>query len=281
MTVRVLESDPDLARYVGNDRLAAARRELVAETALIKRGAADLAAMAPAGAAGVGLLILDGLVERDVLVADTISAELIGPGDLIRGVGEASATALIAPTVKWDVLADARVALLDARFARIALRYPEVHAALLDRMLERVYRLSTAQAISQLNGVDRRLLALFWHLGERWGRIGADGLLVPLDLPHRVLAQLVGARRPTVSTALGRLAERGELRHRDDGVWVVDRRSAEQWIPEQVRAVAPRRLRLVAPEPGFEHVVAVERSRSEPHPRIESLTASATDRTGA
>ena len=81
MVVELLESDPDLARYVGEERFAAARRELVAETAVIRRGEADLAAMAPGGLPAIGLLILDGLVERDVVVADTISAELIGPGD--------------------------------------------------------------------------------------------------------------------------------------------------------------------------------------------------------
>ena len=58
------------------------------------------------------------------------------------------------------------------------------------------------QAISQLVRVDRRLLALFWHLAERWGRVTGDGVLVPLTLSHRMLSQLVGARRPTVSTAL-------------------------------------------------------------------------------
>ena len=36
-------------------------------------------------------------------------------------------------------------------------------------------------------------------------------MIVPLALTHRLLGQLVGARRPTVSTALGELAERGEL----------------------------------------------------------------------
>ena len=93
---------------------------------------------------------------------------------------------------------------------------------LIDRLTERAQRLAMTQAISQLNGVDRRLLALFWHLGERWGRVVRDGVAVPRRRCRTgVIAQLVGARRPTVSTALGTLAERGELVRREDGGWLL------------------------------------------------------------
>ena len=69
--------------------------------------------------------------------------------------------------------------------------------------------------------MDRRLKALFWHLAERWGRVSGDGVIVPLALTHRILGQLVGARRPTVSTALSELAERDELTRRPDGSWLL------------------------------------------------------------
>ena len=113
------------------------------------------------------------------------------------------------------------VAALDRHFAVELARYPEITSVLLDRLGERSIRLATTQAISQLNRVDRRILALFWHLAERWGRVTGEGLAVPLTLSHRMLGQLVGARRPTVSTALGELAERGELVRRPDGSWLL------------------------------------------------------------
>ena len=100
-------------------------------------------------------------------------------------------------------------------------QYPGLAATLLDRLSERSLRLATAQAISQLTGVDRRLQALFWHPGERWGRVSGDGVIVPLALTHRILGQLVGARRPTVSSALSELAARGELVRRPDGSWLL------------------------------------------------------------
>jgi hypothetical protein len=86
---------------------------------------------------------------------------------------------------------------------------------------DRAQRLATTQAISQLNRVDRRLLSLFWHLAERWGRMTPEGVAVPLTLSHRMLGQLVGARRPTVSTAISDLAGRDELVRRPDGTWLL------------------------------------------------------------
>ena len=45
--------------------------------------------------------------------------------------------------------------------------------------------------------------------------------MIPLTLSHRILGQLVGARRPTVSSAIGELAARDELVRREDGTWLL------------------------------------------------------------
>ncbi len=149
--------------------------------------------------------------------------------------------------VRWTVLADVRLAVLDRRFASRLVRFPEVNAMLIERLSERAQRMAVSQAISQLNGVDRRLLALFWHLAERWGRMTSRGVAVPLALSHRVLAQLVGARRPTVSTALAELAERGEIVRRDDGTWLLGGEPIGVPTPEVERVIQHRR-RLLPPE---------------------------------
>jgi len=49
-----------------------------------------------------------------------------------------------------------------------------------------------------------------------------------MTLSHRMLGQLVGARRPTVTTALAQLAKDGELARRDDGTWLLTAASGEQ-----------------------------------------------------
>jgi CRP/FNR family transcriptional regulator, cyclic AMP receptor protein len=48
-----------------------------------------------------------------------------------------------------------------------------------------------------------------------------DGVLVSLRLSHRTLAGMVGARRPSVTTALGQLMARGDLERRADGEWLL------------------------------------------------------------
>ena len=68
--------------------------------------------------------------------------------------------------------------------------------------------------------MDERLLVLMWSLAERWGRVGPDGVRLPLALPHRTLATLVGARRPSVTTALSGLARDGLVERTPDG-WLL------------------------------------------------------------
>ena len=46
---------------------------------------------------------------------------------------------------------------------------------------------------------------MLWHLAERWGRVHPDGVVIPLPLNHQRLADLVGAHRPSVTTAMGEL----------------------------------------------------------------------------
>ena len=74
--------------------------------------------------------------------------------------------------------------------------------------------------MTQIVGIDRRLLVLFWDAANRWGRVTPDGVKVRLPVTQQMLGQLVGARRPSVSLALGELADRGEL-IRDGTDWLL------------------------------------------------------------
>jgi CRP-like cAMP-binding protein len=75
-------------------------------------------------------------------------------------------------------------------------------------------------AIGSITRVDQRLLLFFWYAAGRWGRVGPDGTRVPFDLTHELLGELVGARRPSVTSALGELRDRGELERSSDG-WLL------------------------------------------------------------
>ena len=244
-TVRLLDEDPDLGELLSAERRAEAAEALIVRVQRLPVGAWDVSRLRSLGAGHVGLLLLDGVLARDVIVADLVSAELLGPGDVVRPWGDPDGESSLLPVeVEWWVLSAARVAVLDRGFAVRSARWPEITATLFQRQAERVLRLATQQAVSQLTRVDRRLLALMWHLAERWGRVSPDGVVVPLALSHRILGQLVGARRPTVSSALSDLARRGELLRRDDGSWLLTGEPLEE--PDAVATASVQARRQVA-----------------------------------
>ncbi len=108
--------------------------------------------------------------------------------------------------VGWRVLQPVRVAVLDREAARRLARYPELTGRLVAREVERSRTLAINMAIVGQPRVDVRIHMLLWHFADRWGYARPEGTLLPLPLTHEVLAELVAARRPTVSTALARLA---------------------------------------------------------------------------
>jgi len=71
---------------------------------------------------------------------------------------------------------------------------------------------------------------------------------VPLTISHRLLGELVGARRPTVSTALAALERQGRLRRREDATWLLLGEPAGM-PAEHVRRVVSHRRRLLPSRP--------------------------------
>jgi CRP/FNR family transcriptional regulator, cyclic AMP receptor protein len=220
-SVQLLDVDPELAQGLDPRRAREAAQRLYAGTIDIPRGRWNPASGALAGGRPIGLLILDGVLVREATVGEHPSAELLGPGELFRAWPDADAEDLLPRTIHWSALTATRVAVIDQSFAVRAAQWPEVLAGLLDRASRRAERLMVMHAIAHLTRVDDRLLALMWCLAERWGRVVPDGVLVSLRLSHRTLAGMIGARRPSVTTALGQLMARGELERRADGEWIL------------------------------------------------------------
>src|SRR4051812_30239049 len=192
--VRLLDVDPDLGGLLNDPRRDQAERELVVRTHRLPVGPWDVSRLAGATADHVGLLIIDGILSRELIVADHVSAELLGPGDLVRPWQPTSRTGLLPVDAVWTVLSPLTVAVLDRRFAAEMTRYPEITATLFDRLSQRSLRLATTQAISQLTRVDRRLKGRFWRLSERFRLLSLRRVIGPLALTHCVHRQLVAAR---------------------------------------------------------------------------------------
>jgi CRP-like cAMP-binding protein len=121
----------------------------------------------------------------------------------------------------WRVVRPTRVAFLDRRFLGSASPWPEVLGAVLTRAVRRAQSLAAHMTISSMTRVEDRLSLLFWHLADRWGRVTPEGVRVELPLTHELLAELVGAQRPTVTSALARLSRRNTLRREDNGSWLL------------------------------------------------------------
>ena len=75
-------------------------------------------------------------------------------------------------------------------------------------------------ALVQQPRLEQRLWMLFWAIAQRHGKVHADGIHIDLPLTHEVISHLAAARRPSVSTALTKLAERGVVRREGRG-WVI------------------------------------------------------------
>ena len=243
MTVcHVLREDPELAEAIPPPLRAQAVDQCVARVRSVGRGRWDPESIGAdwVGPGGIGLLVLDGLLIRRVGVDDRFGAELLGEGDLLRPWQGEGSSATLSRTTRWRVLQATRVAVLDEAAARCMAGYPQLTGALVGRAVERSRNLAINMAIIHQARVNIRLLMLLWHLADRWGRVRTEGVVLPLNLTHAVLADLVAARRPTVTSALTELARQGLLEPQTTGWLLLGEPPGEllELEPVQVAAAA-------------------------------------------
>ena len=217
-SVQILKADPELGLRVPATEIEDARAQLVARVRALEPGRWEVPHDATSR---LGFLMLDGLLARDVVLVGTTCTELLGEGDVIQPWIPANEDGLVRYHVLWHVLAPTKLAVLDDAFARTLAAWPQVMSTLLERAIRRTLRMSIHQALLQLSPVETRLLVLFWHLAERWGRVTPDGISVRLRMSHELLGQLVGCRRASVTTALHRVSDSGLVVRRTDGSWLL------------------------------------------------------------
>jgi CRP/FNR family transcriptional regulator, cyclic AMP receptor protein len=219
--VRLLEIDPDLGSGLSGDRLEAARRDIIGRVRTLAPGRWPRSDYRRFDAKVIGLFVIDGVLAREVSLSNTTCTELLGHGDLLRPWDEDGAYAPVPSSADWTVLEPTAVAVLDGRFAAATARWPEVLAGVTGRAVQRARWLSVQLAIRCLTRVDVRVLVLFWHLADRWGRVERDGVHVPMRLTHELVGRLIAVRRASVTTSLGRLRERGYIERRPDRTWLL------------------------------------------------------------
>jgi CRP-like cAMP-binding protein len=191
---------------------------------------------------GTGLLILEGLLLRRVSVRGRSGAELLGRGDLVRPWQADDGGVLSRRPAAWRALQFTRLAVLDDRVLTRLARHPAIIRCLLERSVERSQRLAVNMAIVHHPRVEIRLQMLFWHLADRWGRVRDGQTILPVRLTHTVLADLVVAQRPTVSSALSDLAAREILLPVTDGWLLMGPPPEDPLRPRQPQPTSAARL---------------------------------------
>lgn len=217
-TVSVLDVDPDLGARITEDDWPRAAREAVAAGYDLETGEW---CWSPEGVdTGFGALIIRGLLLLRVDLGGRAHAELLGPGDVVSPWVGIDAN-LESCRLEAKVVSPTRIALLDRRFALRTARWPELHVALTARVVGRVRQLGLQSAINSLPRIEQRLELTLWQLAYRFGRVTPRGTALKLPITHAQLAEIVGAQRPSVSVALGRLRDRGRVASTQGNGWLL------------------------------------------------------------
>ncbi len=220
-SISIVDADPELRDLLPADEYERVQRETQTAVRRLSAGDWDVAAAEEPDSHHRGFLVIDGLISREVEVLGRRCVELIGPGDVIRPWTWDDEGSHVHAEVGWVVLEPARLAVLDHRLVLRIAPWPQLGLELFNRGTRRAHALAVALAIAHHQRVDDRLVLTLWHLAERWGRVLPDGIALPLPLSHQRLADLVGAHRPAVTSALGTLRRRGDISRRGDRTWLL------------------------------------------------------------
>ena len=219
--IRVAEAFPELTRHLPPDQARIAGHYALATIEELRPGQWQPHPSLQPQPGHMGVLVVEGLMTRDVVLGNTVATELVGRGDILRPADYDGAAAPVPFDVQWRVLQPTRIALLDRDFAAVICHWPEAVEVIVQSGVRRAQTLGLHLAVCHLRRVDARLLVLMWHMADRWGKVTPEGVSVPLKLTHQLLGRLVGAQRPSVTTALKKLMDEGRVSRAGDGTWLL------------------------------------------------------------
>jgi len=219
--ISIIDADPELAELLDEPERERARREALTRERRLSQGEWDAANAVEPDVHHRGFLIIEGLITREVHVLGRRCVELIADGDVLRPWTWDPDGSHVHAEVGWTVLEPTRLAVLDHGLVTRMAPWPQLGVELFARGTRRAHSLAVALAIAHHQRVDDRLMLTLWHLAERWGKVTPEGIALPLPLSHQRLADLVGAHRPSVTSAMGDLNRAGRLSRRRDGVWLL------------------------------------------------------------
>lgn len=208
--IRVLEADPDLGAHIRRDLFERARLSCTVELTIPGREAWPPPSVERATEL-LGFLVLRGVVLQRTHLAGRETVDIFGPGDVVTPWGPLDDFAELLNPSRWQLIDDVALGVLDRQFLEEATPWPELVTALAERNARHGRSLISRLAVAQIPRVETRLRIVLWDLADRFGRVGREGVLLPLRLRHDVLAGLVSSSREAASRAVGGLQRDGLL----------------------------------------------------------------------
>ena len=229
-TESLLDIDPDLLPDAAPEDFERVRTIAQVPCVTVPAGSWDTSELSDV--AYLGIVIVSGRFAAQVGVGGRQHVEVLGPGDVGQPWVPGDTPAAAPTETNWRVLQEARVAVLDRRFAHLVTPvWPMLARALMERLVLRSRRLLFQLAVLSTPQISERIELVMWHFADRWGRVAPDGVLLELPLSHELLSQVVSAQRPSVTTALGELRRRGRLERREDGCWLLSGEPPQALVP--------------------------------------------------
>jgi CRP/FNR family cyclic AMP-dependent transcriptional regulator len=222
-TVRLFAADLDLLNNV-----SPAERHLLPRDPIARVIRLDPGAWRPpdalVGKNIFGVLVIEGLIGRRTEFRTRFGLELLGPHDLFHlSVGRPTT---LTHQVTWTVLQPTRLAVMTNQLVTQLTASPAILCELVSRFMDRPGSLGLQLALANVHPLPDRLWGLLWHLADRWGKRRNHAVRLPGPLKHAVLAELIGAQRPPVSSALRVLQQRGVLSRDANGDWLLHMETA-------------------------------------------------------
>jgi len=154
--IALLDVDPDLAAGATAEDRAAVRAELTVPVFRLSTGAMPLAPTP--SREHLGYLVFKGLVLYEVWVCGRATAELLGPGDLVRPWAR-DPSGTVAVETRWMVLEQALLGDLGALDGQRLAQSGDVIAGLVSRAADRAEAAAIQRSIAAHVRVDVRVLA--------------------------------------------------------------------------------------------------------------------------
>ena len=144
--------------------------------------------------------------------------EFLGPGDVVQP--PAADRPRLGAEIELTVISDAVLSLL-ARRSHGALHAGRCCSPTCSAASEAERERLAIQGLINLPRAEHRLLLMLWHLGDSWGRVTVDGMMLPLSLHPR------SARSVDRLATIDRVARdegleaNGTVRRLDNGTWLI------------------------------------------------------------